>query len=92
MITLLALLVGASFVLTVAVTVATAYVLYKYVYLPWKIVRTDITSIYALFNDFKQQVLNELKSRQAIVLNDQAMADAERKGRSQRWLRDLENS
>jgi hypothetical protein len=73
-------------------TAGTGYVIYRYVYQPWKVMRADIQALHTALGDFKREMAMEIKNRQAVFLNDQAVAAVESKQRRTRWLSDAEIS
>jgi hypothetical protein len=66
-------------------TVGVAYVVYRYVYKPWTVVRADITK---LAQD-QQEIWQELKFRKAFYKSDEDLALSERRMAARRLASSL---
>lgn len=74
---LLSLLVGVSLTLSVAISVAVGYCLYRFSYLPFQSNRTDITALNTKIDAVAEYVKTEVGLRHAKALSDEELFRAE---------------
>lgn len=75
---LLSVLVGISLTLWFCTTLAVAYAMYRYVFLPWKVIRKDLAAL-----DIKIEEVRQLSAiRRAEVMSDQEAAFIEERLRA----------
>ena len=69
---------------------ATGYVLWRYVYVPWKVVRADLVALHNALKELRVWVEGEIGQRKAIALSDEAIAKLERNARMRHLTKAVE--
>lgn len=78
--TALAVLVGFTLALTLAMAGALAYAIWRFVWVPWKVVRADIGALNRKHDEFAAEVRGQLERGRARVgrFSDPELADIEK--------------